>query len=95
MPILTVEIIEWRKFIDYFGLSIEANPFKVGKKDVYLSPSSANIHITRHRLDTYFNMQPQHLCLYKLAKDLADKIALHISSVLRYLQLSKILIFIS
>ena len=25
-PILTVKITEWKKFIDYFGLSIEAHP---------------------------------------------------------------------
>ena len=30
-PILTVKIIEWRKFIDYFGLNIEANPSRLGK----------------------------------------------------------------
>ena len=35
-PILTVKIIEWRKFIDYFGLSIEANPTRVNKKNLYL-----------------------------------------------------------
>ena len=34
-PILTVKIIEWRKFIDYFDLSIEADPSRVGKKNVY------------------------------------------------------------
>ena len=33
--ILTVKIIEWRKFFDYFGLSIEADPSRVGKKNVY------------------------------------------------------------
>ena len=30
-PILTVKIIEWRKFIEYFGLSIEANSSTVDK----------------------------------------------------------------
>ena len=35
-PILTVKIFEWRKFIDYFGLSIEAYPFRVGKKNIYI-----------------------------------------------------------
>ena len=51
-PILTVKIIEWRKFIDCFGLSIEADSSRVGKKSVYFvhigyipSPSSTNIHI--------------------------------------------------
>ena len=31
-PILTAKIIEWRKFIDYFGLSIEVDPSSVGKR---------------------------------------------------------------
>ena len=30
-PILAFEIIEWRKFIDYFGLSTEADPSNVKK----------------------------------------------------------------
>ena len=34
-PILTVKIIEWRKFINYFGLSIEADPSRVGRKNIY------------------------------------------------------------
>ena len=34
-PILTVKIIEWRKLIDSFGLSIEADPSRAGKKNVY------------------------------------------------------------
>ena len=34
-PILTVKIIEWRKFIDYFGLNIEANPSRLGKNNTY------------------------------------------------------------
>ena len=36
-PILIIKIIEWRKFIDYFGLSIEANPSRVGKRTYMLS----------------------------------------------------------
>ena len=32
-PILIVKRTEWRKFIDYFCLSIEADPSKVGKKN--------------------------------------------------------------
>ena len=36
-PILTVKRIEWRKFIEYFGLSIEVDPSKVGKKNVLFS----------------------------------------------------------
>ena len=35
-PILTVKRIEWRKFNDYFGLSIEADPSRVGKKNLYI-----------------------------------------------------------
>ena len=34
-PILTVKRTEWRKFIDYFGLSIKANQSRVGKKNAY------------------------------------------------------------
>ena len=33
-PILTVKIIEWRKFIDSFVLSIEADPSRVVKNNV-------------------------------------------------------------
>ena len=51
-PILIVKITEWRKFIDYFGLSIEANPSMVGKKECKFlrigsipRPSSGNTHI--------------------------------------------------
>ena len=33
-PILIVKRIEWRKIVDYFGLSIEADPSRVGKNDV-------------------------------------------------------------
>ena len=36
-PILTVKIIEWRKFIDYFGLNIEANLYRLGKITYILS----------------------------------------------------------
>ena len=36
-PILSVKTTKWRKFIDYFGLSIEADPSKVGKKRIYFS----------------------------------------------------------
>ena len=34
-PILTVKITEWRKFIDYFGISIEADPYGVKKKRIF------------------------------------------------------------
>ena len=33
--ILTVKRTEWRKCIDYFGRSIETDPSRVGKKNVY------------------------------------------------------------
>ena len=33
--ILIVKIIDWMKSIDCFGLSIEADPSRVGKKNVY------------------------------------------------------------
>ena len=36
--ILTVKRTEWRKFIDYFGLSVEANPSSVIKKNKYFFP---------------------------------------------------------
>ena len=31
-PIITVKRTEWRKFIDYFGLSIDTDPSRLGKK---------------------------------------------------------------
>ena len=34
-PILTVKRTEWRKFVDCFGLSIEAGPSKVVKNNVH------------------------------------------------------------
>ena len=62
-PILAVETIEWRKFIDYFGLSIEVDPSRVGKKNIcffhigYIPiPSSVKLHIARHNLDKDFNL---------------------------------------
>ena len=35
-PILTVKTTEWRKFIDYFCLIIEADPSSVENNKVYL-----------------------------------------------------------
>ena len=56
-PILAEKIIEWRKFIGYFGLSIEADPSRVGKNNVYLFhivfitiPLSVKIHISWQHL---------------------------------------------
>ena len=50
--ILIVKITEWRKFIDYFSLSIKADPSKVDKNNInivrirYISiTSSGNTHI--------------------------------------------------
>ena len=34
--ILTVKIIEWREFNSYFGLSVGADPSRVGKNNVYI-----------------------------------------------------------
>ena len=57
-PNLTVKIIELRKFIDCFGLSIEADSSRVVKKNVcffYIGYrpriSSGQLHISRHHLD--------------------------------------------
>ena len=36
-PILIVNRTEWSRLIGYLGLSIEANPSRVGKNNVYLS----------------------------------------------------------
>ena len=61
-PILIVKRTEWSKFIDYFSLSIEANPSRVGKKNVYFVHIGSiprtpygNLHITRQQLDKEFN----------------------------------------
>ena len=35
-PILTLKRTKWRKFVDYFDRSIEADPCIVGKKNVYI-----------------------------------------------------------
>ena len=87
-PILIVNITEWRKFIDYFGLIIEANPFKVGKLKVHFfrigsipSTSSVNTHMGYKQ----FNLEPPKLRLYQLTKNLAVKILPHVSYALRYL----------
>ena len=62
-PILTFKIIECRKFIDYFGLSIEANPPRVGKNNVYIFrigyipiPFIYKLHIERHLLEKEFKL---------------------------------------
>ena len=64
-PILIVKRTEWRKFIDCFGLSIEADPSKVGKNNVHFfrigyipSTSSLNHYISRKQLYKQFNLEP-------------------------------------
>ena len=47
--------------------------------------SSVNTHIEMQPLDKQFNLEPPTLRLYQLTKTLDAKIALHISSALRYL----------
>ena len=56
-PILAVKRTKWKKFIDYFGQIIEADPSRVGKKKIYFfhigyirSNSSVKLHISRHHL---------------------------------------------
>ena len=72
-PILTVKIIEWRKSIDYSSLSIEVNPSRVGKKNVYIFrigstpiPSSEQLHISRHHMDKQLNLELPNILLYQL-----------------------------
>ena len=62
-PIIIVKITEWSKFVDSFGLSIEANPSRVGKKNIYFVhighipiPSYVNLRISRHHIDREFNL---------------------------------------
>ena len=57
-PILIVKRTEWRKFIDYFGLIIEADPSRVVKKSIYFFrigyipiTSSVKLHVSRQNLD--------------------------------------------
>ena len=56
-PILIVNRTEWSKSIDYSGLSIEAYPSRVGRKNIYFvhigyitSPLSINLHISRQHM---------------------------------------------
>ena len=57
-PILIVKRTEWRKFIDYFGLSIEVDPSKMVKNNTHLvrigsipDTSYGNPHIERQHMD--------------------------------------------
>ena len=34
-PILTLKIIELRKLVDFFGISIESDPTRLGKNNLY------------------------------------------------------------
>ena len=62
-PILALKITEWRKLVDYFGYSIEADLSRVIKKNIYIvhiryiprSPS-LKIRISRQNMDKYFNL---------------------------------------
>ena len=76
-PILTLKRTEWNKFIDYFSLSIEDNPYKVGKLNVHFVligyipiTSSGNNRIPRHHLYKQFNLESPKLRLYQLTKTL-------------------------
>ena len=69
-PILIVKRTEWRKFIDYFGISIEADPSRVVKKNVCFvrigcitSILSENPRIARQHLNKPFNLEPPKLRL--------------------------------
>ena len=61
-PFLVMKRTEWRKIIGYFGLSIEADPSRVGKQIFSLHigyiarHSSLNINISRHRMGKYINL---------------------------------------
>ena len=88
--ILIMKIIEQRKLIEYFGLSIESKIYKVVKSngDFYRIgsipiTSSGNPHISRKHLDRQFNLEAPMLRLYQLTESIADKVAPNISSALR------------
>ena len=73
--VLIVKRTEWRKSIDYFVLSIEANPSKVGKNNVHFvrigsisRNSYGNPHMTRKHMDKQFNLEPPKLLMYQLPK---------------------------
>ena len=62
-PILTVKRTEWRKFIDYSGISIEDDPSRVGKKSAHFIhigsipiTSYVKLHKEMHHLEKYFNL---------------------------------------
>ena len=93
-PIWIDKIIESRKLIDYFGLSIKANPPRVGKKNVYSVyigyipiPSYVNPHIENYQMEKELNLDPPKLRLYQLIKNISADISPNISSALRDLGL--------
>ena len=85
-PILTVKIVEWRKFIDYSGLSIEADPSRVGKMNICFvrigsipSTSSGNPHIVAGQRVEFGTTKDTSV---QTNKNLAAEIVPHISSAL-------------
>ena len=86
-PVLNVKRIDRRKFIDYFGLSIEDNSSRVGKKNLYVfhisyipGPSLENPHIKRIQMKKELNLEPSKICLYQPTEIVSTEIAPHISS---------------
>ena len=74
-PILTAKRTERRKFIDYFGQSIDANPSKVGKNSVHFvhigyipRTSYVNPQKASHQVDKQLNFKPPKIRLYQLKK---------------------------
>ena len=90
--ILIVKIIEWRKCIDYFALSIEADPSRVIKKNIYFS-SSGKPHILKQQMNKKLNLKPLKLHLYQLTKNIASEIVPHIFYTMRYLAVILIYIY--
>ena len=90
--ILTVKIIEWRKFIGFYGRSVEADPSRVEKKNIYFacigyitSPLYVNTHIARQqKIYVRTNQQTK----------FAFKIVPHIYSALRYLLMGNIFVVV-
>ena len=89
---LPVKIMEWSKFIDYFGLRIGADPYRSANNNVYFvhigsipSPSSVQIHIEILHLKKYFNLEPPKLLLYQHTINNSSGTMTHVSSSLRSL----------
>ena len=92
-------MIEWRRLIYFFGLSIKADPSRMIKKNPFFcmgytpSSSSGQIQIARQQLDKELNLEPPKLRLYQLTKYITADIAPHISSSLRDLSVILINLF--